>query len=285
MKRLAALLFMLAWAGPAAALPPVWIVRDADSELVLFGSIHILPPGLEWRPPALKAAFEKADDLWLEVPSDPASQQQAAALVAPLTYLPPGQTLDGKLSPAGRKRLAAAAWDLSLSLPQLQTLRPWMAEIVISAAQAAKAGASGAGGAEQALVNDPNRPAKVEALESLAQQAALFAAAPEKEQIASLELSLRDVAKDPKGYDRLVAAWMAADLKTLDREAVAPLRRAQPAAYKRMVTDRNAAWIVKLRQRLSGSGRTVVVVGAGHLIGPQGLPARLRALGYRVEGP
>jgi len=51
------------------------------------------------------------------------------------------------------------------------------------------------------------------------------------------------------------------------------------------VTVRNAAWIVQILHRLAGSGHTVVVVGAAHLLGPDGLPAHLRALGYSVDGP
>ncbi len=285
MIRAAVLMLALGWAAPAAALPAIWTVRDADSELVLFGSIHLLPPGLAWRPAALDAALAGADDLWLEIPSDPASQQEAAALVAPLAYLPAGQTLDAKLSRAGRARLRRAAERLGLPLPQLQAMRPWMAEVMIAGAQAARGGASGAGGVEQALANDPRRPENMMAFETLAQQAQLFSGAPEAEQAVSLEMSLRDIDKDPRGYERLVKAWMSGDLKALDREAVAPLRREAPATFKRLVADRNAAWVETLRARLAGSGRTVVVVGAGHLIGPLGLPARLRALGYEVVGP
>jgi uncharacterized protein YbaP (TraB family) len=51
------------------------------------------------------------------------------------------------------------------------------------------------------------------------------------------------------------------------------------------VVDRNARWMTPLRARMAGSGRTVVVVGVGHLVGSEGLPARFRALGYSVEGP
>jgi len=73
--------------------------------------------------------------------------------------------------------------------------------------------------------------------------------------------------------------------QALDRDALEPLRKASPQLFRRIVTDRNARWTTVLDQRLKGRGRTVVVVGMGHLIGPDGVPARLRALGYRVQGP
>ena len=90
---------------------------------------------------------------------------------------------------------------------------------------------------------------------------------------------------DPQQYQELVRAWMAGDLATLDREALQPMRKTSPALFRALLIDRNARWARALDQRLKGHGRTVVVVGVAHLIGPQGLPARLRALGYRVEGP
>jgi len=82
-----------------------------------------------------------------------------------------------------------------------------------------------------------------------------------------------------------VRAWMAGDLKAIDREALKPLRKASPSLFQHLVTDRNARWTAALDQRLKGHGRAVVVVGMAHLVGPDGVPARLRALGYRVEGP
>jgi uncharacterized protein YbaP (TraB family) len=52
-----------------------------------------------------------------------------------------------------------------------------------------------------------------------------------------------------------------------------------------VVQQRNARWVQALLARLKGSGETVVVVGMGHLVGPDGLPAQMRARGYEVLGP
>ena len=78
---------------------------------------------------------------------------------------------------------------------------------------------------------------------------------------------------------------MAGDLKALDDDALGPIRKAAPGLYARLVTQRNERWIKAIRARMDGSGKTVVVVGVGHLVGADGLPMRLRALGYDVEGP
>ena len=193
MRRLAAFAAVLALAGPARAEPPMWVVRDADSELVLFGSVHLLPPGLAWRTAALDAALGRAEDLWLELPVDEASQQRGAKLAQQRMLLPKGQTLDGQLSAAGRARLRRIAPGLGLTARQLQPLRPWMAEVTLTVALAQRAGATSGGGVEQTLTRDPNVTARRRAFETVEQQVALLAYAPAKEQAAALEQTMREI--------------------------------------------------------------------------------------------
>jgi len=282
---LAGLLLAGCAASEVEARPPVWVVRDADSELVLFGSVHVLPPGLDWRPEQLDAALAKADDLWFELPIDPASEAKVGQLAVAHGLLPEGQSLSSLLSPEGRKRLEAASTDLGLSLAMLDRLEPWFAEVALAGAQFQKAGANASSGVEKTISASAPASARRRAFESPEEQIAIFDAAPLPEQIASLEQSLVELNDNPKAYDELVAHWMAGDLKALDEDALGPLRTAAPGLYARLVTDRNERWLRALKARLDGSGRTVVVVGVGHLVGQDGLPTRLRALGYEVEGP
>ncbi|KQW69209.1 hypothetical protein ASE17_12820 [Phenylobacterium sp. Root77] len=282
---LAGLLLSGCAAAEAQARPPVWIVRDADSELVLFGSVHVLPPGLDWRPAELDAALAKADDLWFELPIDPASEAKVGQLAATHGMMTDGKTLSELLSPQGRQRLQAATAELGVSMAVLDRLEPWFAEVVLAGAQFQKAGASADTGVEKMISGTATASARRRAFESPEEQIAIFDAAPLSEQIASLEQSLVELNDNPKAYDELIAHWMAGDLKALDEDALGPLRAAAPGLYARLVTERNDRWLETLKARLDGQGRTVVVVGVGHLVGKDGLPTRLRALGYSVEGP
>ena len=272
-------------AGEAEARPPVWIVRDADSEMLIFGSVHVLPPGLDWRPDELDAALAKADDLWFELPIDAASEAKVGELAATRGVLPEGRSLSALLSPEGRARLEAVCQELNVALPVIDRFEPWFAEVVLAGAQFLKAGANASSGVEKQISASAPASAQRRAFESPEQQIAIFDAAPLSEQVASLEESLRELEENPDAYDKLVAHWMAGDLQALDEDAIGPLREAAPGLYARLVTQRNQAWIEAIRGRLDGAGRSVVVVGVGHLVGEDGLPARLRALGYSVEGP
>lgn len=269
----------------AAAQPPVWIVRDADSTILLFGSVHILPPGLDWRPPALSQAIATADDLYFEVPFDDAAQLAAQRAALANGMMPEGKKMSDLLSRRGRQRLQVTAEALGLSVEALDRFRPWFAELTISAAIYQKAGGEGADGVERQLSESAPSSAVRKAFETPEQQIGFFAKSPMKDQVASLEQTLKDAADAPGDYQTLVRAWMRSDTKTLDREAVQPLRKASPRLYATLVTERNARWTKDIIQRLHGSGHTVIVVGVGHLVGKDSVPNRLRRLGVQVDGP
>lgn len=275
----------LAMAAPAKAQPPIWIVRDADSEVLLFGSVHVLPPGLDWGQARLDPWLKSADDLWFELPVDAATEAETGRLAATRGVLPVGASLSSMLSAPSRARMARLAPAYGLSLAQLDRLEPWFAEVVLAGQAYRKAAASVGAGVEQTISRRAPSGLARRAFETPDMQIALFDQAPLPVQIASLEDTLKEMERDPEAYEGLVAAWQKPDLKGLEREAIAPMRRVSPILYQRLLADRNAAWTRTLDQRLKGRGRTVVVVGIGHLIGKDGVPARLRALGYSVEGP
>jgi uncharacterized protein YbaP (TraB family) len=253
--------------------------------VVLFGSVHILPGKLDWEPDALKKALTNADELWFEVPIDPAELADSGRLALAQGVLPPGETLSALMPGDGaRMRLAAVAQSLNLPMPQLERLRPWLAELSIAAAAYAKDGAFADQGVERQLAAAAPQ-AQRHAFETVGQQIDMFAGAPVADQMASLQDTLREIQDDPGAYHRLTQAWLDGDLKAIDKDAVQPLLKVSPVLFKTLLSDRNAAWRRTLLQRLKGRGKVVVVVGVGHLIGSGGLPQLLRDAGVRVEGP
>lgn len=287
--RLATLAFALGF--PFAAIPvvaraepPIWVIRDADSTITLFGSVHMLPK-VDWRPKGLDATIKDADDVWFEIPMDPASQQAAGRLTASLGLLPTGETLRPKLNDVTRRRLETLAPELGLSMSQLDRLRPWMADLMISQMFAQKQGGVVSQGVESVLQAEVPAGAKLRAFETAEQQVQMLAGMPVKDQIAGLSETLRQIEREPESYRQVVDYWAKGDVKRLEQEALDPIRKASPIYYDVLITRRNADWVDQIKQRLAGSGDTVMVVGAGHLIGPDSVPAMLRKQGIKVEGP
>ena len=263
-------------AGAAQALPPVWTVKDADSELLIFGSVHSLPPGLDWRPPALTSALKTADDLWFEISTDTDTQAEVATLAGAKGVLPPGQSLFKLIPTADGARLLRVAKLYGVNPASLDRFEPWLAEVVLATSVDATLNkASAEQGVEKSLAAAAPPAVRRRSLETPAEQIGFFDETPMPEQIVSLRDTLREIETNPRHFEVLVQAWLKADLRTIEREALAPMRRLTPGLYRRVVTDRNARWTKTLQDRLAGAGRTVVVGGVGHLVGSDGLPERL----------
>lgn len=284
-RALAGFVLALTFSGAAGAAPPVWVARDKDSEIVLFGSIHVLPAGLAWEPPALDRALKAADDIWFELPIDAQSEADTSILAQQNGVLPPDGSLFKLLPPADATLMSQVAAAYQVSPLVLDRLKPWLAEIALAGGAYRKVGADATTGVEKTISAMATPNAKRQAFETPAEQIGMLSSGSSDEQIASLHETLHEMAEKPDEYAVLVKAWMQGDIATLDAEALAPLRKASPNLFKRLVSDRNARWTQVLDARMKGHGKTVVVVGVGHLIGPDGVPARLRALGYSVTGP
>jgi uncharacterized protein YbaP (TraB family) len=271
--------------GAALARPPMWIVHGARSTLVLFGSMHLLPVGLDWRPPALAQILAKADELWFELPINQATDMEAAQLAAARGALPSGDRLASHLTIDQQARLLRVTAALGLAPEALERMRPWLAEVTLSLASDEQSGAVASQGVEQQVQDLAPTSAGRRALETAGQQIGFLADAAPADQIASLDETLHEIEERPHAYSQVVAEWMTGDLAGLDADALQPLRQASPAMYMRLITQRNRRWKAAIDRRLRRPGITVVVVGMGHLIGPGGVPALLRAGGVWVDGP
>jgi uncharacterized protein YbaP (TraB family) len=283
---IALVLLLVLAAGPAPAKPPVWIVYSHGARIVLFGSVHLLPAGLDWRPAVLDDALASADALWFELPVTVDSDNEGDEAAERLGHLPSGESLEAMLDPDEAGKLRRIAAKLNLSYDSLDQMQPWLAEITISVADDAASGADAFNGVEDQVQAIVPLTARRGAFETPEQQIDFLAGAPLDDQIASLDWAMHEIEDDPATYQRVVDEWMGADLAGLERDALDPLRRVSPVLYGRLIAGRNHRWTGAIRRLFGRPGdTTVVIVGIGHLIGPDGLPTLLRAQGYEVEGP
>jgi len=271
--------------GRAVAQPPIWIAHGPRSTLVLFGSAHLLPVGLNWEPPILAEVLSRADQLWFELSVDQATDVLAAGLARARGALPPGEHLSATLTADQAARLVRVIKALGVTQEAIERMRPWLAEITLSLAADERAGAVASQGVEQQVEESAPASAGRHALETARQQIDILAGAAPADQISSLDETLNEIEEHPDSYRHVLAEWMAGDLAGLDADALRPLRRASPTMYARLITRRNQRWAATIARRLAKPGVTVVIVGVGHLVGSGGVPALLRARGVRVEGP
>lgn len=289
----AALLAGLAWAvsacaapEPAAPNPALWRIADADSEIWLFGSVHVLPPELEWRSARVNAAFASADELVLETDTSESGAAELAALTLRLGALPAGETLSARLDEHGRAALADAARKIGADPAALDRARPWLAALQISYGYAIQQGHDPNAGVEMVLAAEARAAGKpIGFLETPEQQLRTLADLSPEDELRFLQATLRQLEAQDDQLDELDAAWVRGDTEALFRVIDPQMKEAGRAAYDALLTRRNAAWADEIARRLEGSGDVFIAVGAAHLIGPDSVVAMLRARGIAVEGP
>lgn len=275
--------FVVPAARPAPN-PALFVARDADSTMYLFGTLHVLKPGDAWSTPAIEAALARSEEIWTEVEMSPDGMADAQRLMRERGMAPDDEPLSGRLTPEQAQRLDATLQTYGLSRQAIERMRPWLAGLTLSLAPVMRAGYDPAAGVDRgvgALGGVQGK--KMRALETAEQQVDLLAGLSEPLQMQMLLESIDDAARAATMVDALAAAWLQGDLETLAGLVNDDMRRAYPELFEVLFVRRNEAWVATLLQELEGSGADFVAVGAGHLLGAEGLVERLRAEGVRVE--
>ncbi len=265
--------------------PALWMIRDADSTLYLFGSVHVLRPSVGWASARVTSAFDSADQIWFEI-SNP--DDQAAILPLIQQYgLSPQTPLSSLLDADDIQKLDAAARTIGATAAQMEPMRPWLVGLTLSVAPLVKAGYDPASGVELALKARAEAAGKpIHAFETIDQQVRILATLPEDVQIAFLRQTLEDFDDATEMLDGLVDAWARGDVAGIEKVGLEDMRTEAPAVYQALLVDRNTDWAGQIQTLLEGSGTAFIAVGAAHLAGPdsvQSILARRGVEATRVE--
>lgn len=277
-------------AAPAAARavpqaagggPALWVIRDADSTLYLFGTVHVLRPTTAWGSARVDAAFAGADQVWFEI-SNPDDQ----AAIIPLIQqhgLSPDRPLSSLLSADEMAELTAAATAAGLPAAQLDIFRPWFAGLTLSVAPLVKAGYDPQSGVELILKARADAAGKpVHGFETIDRQIGILAGMSEADQLAFLRSTLEAWEDATVELDQMVDAWATGDVATLERVSVDEMREEAPAVYQALLVQRNTDWAGQIQTLLAGSGTAFIAVGAAHLAGEDSVQEILEDRGVTV---
>jgi uncharacterized protein YbaP (TraB family) len=285
---IAAAMLQTAWADDTPvrdAHPALWTVHGAAGTAYLFGSIHILPPDVNWRSAEVETAIKGSDAFVFEIPIDAATQAAAQTYVAKNGMLANGESLRAILPPEMEARYDTVVMQSGLPAAAVDRMQPWLASIVLSVAMLKTQKFDPALGPDTVLQAEAVAAGKpVLALETVEQQFGMLASGDRKTNIESLASTLDDIIDQPTLVDDMLGAWMTGNTEKLDALLNGNLDK-YPDARKTLLDDRNKAWVKKLIVLLRQKKTYFITVGAGHLLGPKGVPALLRRAGYRVDGP
>lgn len=265
-------------AATVDAKPALWAVKDEDTTIYLFGTVHVLKPGLSWFDEAVKDAFDKSDQVMLEVVL-PEDQAEMAGAMLPLAIDQSGKTLSSRLDADQLTAYQAAMASVGIPVAQFEMFEPWFVGVTLSVLPLAKYGYDPEQGAEKQLTKFAKTGGKpIAGLETLTQQLGFFDTLPETSQISYLNSVVKDLDQMAPMLDKLVALWAKGDpdgLAKVMNESMA----VTPELTKILLWDRNANWADQLKARMDQPGTVFVAVGAGHLAGEHSVQDYLKERG------
>ena len=268
------------------ATPAMWTVHGPKGTAYLFGSIHILPPNMQWHTPAVTAALKASDAFVFEIPMDDSTKTRIADFVRDNAFLPKDMSLPLLLNDEARRDYRDALAASAVSPAMLVDKRPWFAALVIEIGYMNQRHLSPEAGVDRQVYAEAlARGVKnFRALETPEEQFRLLMPNDRALEVKEFDQSLKEVLKDKGELGNMIDAWAHGDVKTLGHQMNDGLK-ADPRMEKALLEDRNAKWVSEITAMLDDKHTYFITVGAGHLAGPKGIPAMLRKRGFKVEGP
>ena len=275
----AALVLNLLLVATAFAAPGLWVVRQGEATIYLFGTVHLLPSDTHWSSPALDKALAESQRLSIEIVDDDSPAMQGLVMQHGVDF---GHPLSTKLGDRDMQRLEKAAEEAKVpgGVAALQPMRPWLAALTLTMAPLMQAGLDANQGVDKLLKARMQQAGKpVDGLETAEKQIRMLADLPESMQLDFLRQSFKEVADGPAKLRELVDAWRRGDTDAIAKVEDEDLRKESPTLYQRLIVERNQTWARTIAERLKQPGVSFIAVGAGHLAGPDSVQAQLRKLG------
>ncbi len=288
-RRIAGITLCLAATAAVAAAQTVpgksflWKVQSGSKVLYLAGSVHALSADVYPLSAAFERAFAASGTLVEEIDlAETESLAAAPAILAKGMYID-GRRFDSTVSKETAALVAARLKDSGLPIEMFQVMKPWMVMLTIAALEAQKAGLDPqlgldkhfydrAKAAGKAIIGLETAESQIDRLDKMSESL--------QEQLLLSSLSETDTARN--SLKAIISAWQRGDSIELEKTLLSDFTQ-YPAAYRSLIVERNQNWIPQIDACLTRAQPCMVVVGAAHLVGRDGLLTLLQRKGYRIE--
>lgn len=263
----------------------LWKVTGKGGTVYLVGSVHLLPKDFYPLNPPLEAAYKDSDLLVEEV--DLAEMMAPEMQLSLLTrgQLSSSESLDKILAPSTMEALKKKLDSLGAMAQPLMRLRPWLLALMVDSLEWQKQGFDPNFGLDKHFYDQAQEDKKpVKGLESVNDQISIFESMSPQQQDHLLAETLNDIETEQANMTKMIAAWRIGDAPAVEKIVLSDIQK-ESDLYQRLLVNRNKNWMPKIEELFTRKGHALVVVGAAHLVGPDGLLTMLKARGYAIEQP
>ena len=272
--------------GVAAAVPPVPLLWEAQAEhgtVYLLGSFHLLKADDYPLHPSVEQAYARADRLVFEI--DPAEMARPETLraIQTMAKFNDARTLRRVISPRTAKQLRQFLGS-DAALAAADPFKPWSMALTIAMGSMATMGLDPKLGLDQHFIQRAGADDKpVSGLETALEQIGALDGAPLEEQEAMLVEALAPLAEQRTRIYQMHDLWRAGDAAGLQQVVNKDMLQRTPRMYERLNRERNHKWLPQVVALLGETQTTLIVVGAMHLLGEDGLVEQLQRRGIHVR--
>lgn len=275
-----ALCLLLLASTAAQAQAPVWAIEKDGGLMYLGGTLHLLTPRDYPLPSAIETAYRQAERVVFETDigklKKPSFQQY---MLQQLSYAD-GGNLRQVLSDDTYQGLIDFFSARGVPMTEVDRYKPGMVAMLMTLIKLQRPGVVAVGVDDHFNARLQQDDKEKGELETAGQQVEFIASLGAGNADALLSYNLADIARLPQTWQALTRAWRKGDLATLDALAAAPMRREFPQIYTAILVERNDAWLPRLEAMARSPRVELVLVGALHLSGEDGLLAQLAARGF-----
>lgn len=271
----------LAFSSPAKSC--LWKVTSTNGTLYLQGSVHILKADNYPLAPAIEKAYDACDAVVLETDIKKMSSPEMQSLIRASATLPEGQSIRQLLDAETFEKLEKACAESGIPSALVEGLKPWYASMLLAMVQMQGMGCDPDYGLDKYFHTKAAADGKkLIALETVEFQIALFESLAKEDPNEFVSRALTDLKTLKADFDSVEKAWTTGDIDALGKLLFKSFE-GYPDSYKRFVTSRNATWLKTIETLMKEPDTHMVVVGAGHLPGKEGLFELLAKQGYTLE--
>ncbi len=261
----------------------LWKVKGDHNIIYLLGSIHVLSKQAYPLKPALERAFDDANQVAFEIDLTLFTPKRFQQEFKRTALYPPGQSLSKKLSPGAVRLLRRVLPGYGLTLKDVERFKPWFLADWLSSRTLEMAGFSDQLGVDLHFYHKAKAAGKpVLGLETLRDQAEIFDHFNDEENELYLTGTISGLTAYVATVRRLVEAWRDGDVRLLD-QLLNQDKRSDPTTHDVLFSKRNSKWVPEIERFAHENGNYLIIVGAGHLVGEDGVVAQLRRAGYSVQ--
>ena len=261
----------------------LWRVNSDQNRLYILGSIHLLKKETYPLKKSIEDAFEQTKKLVLEIDLGSANPHKIQQLMLQKSISTDGTMLDQSVSDETYQAVAKRAKELGIDIRLLSPFKPWVIAMTMAAIKLQQLGFDPSLGVDRHLAERAKQTDKPTAgLETAEFQLDLFDRFSAKEQELLLRQSMDEMDHVERNITAIVQAWKSGDVGAVERHLLVGMRD-YPEIHRKVIDDRNQRWLPQIENLLSRGENALIVVGAAHLVGKNGIIELLKDRGYRVE--